>query len=94
MENTNKIYYFYPNKNAVGRRITVAGVVIDNNLHISHSIQNPKDIYNKELGRKIARERAIVKPRMVVELPTNKDNNTPVGRHFFDNAVSYASDLK
>jgi len=69
----NKPYYLYGSKkagkkNKEERRVTIAGVVVDNVLFFGKSECSPKDQFTKKKGRAIASGRALKHPMNKVEI--------------------------
>lgn len=56
-----------------GKRVSVACVITNNKMCFGTALQNisMKDVFRKDKGRKIAEERAMKKPCLIVECPSS-----------------------
>lgn len=66
-----KELFFYPNKQAKTKRITVAGAIIGETIRIGRAIQRPGEVYNRRIGRGIALGRAVSSPELIVPIETS-----------------------
>jgi hypothetical protein len=65
------------------KRVTVAGVIVDNTLRIGKAVCNPNDMFTKKKGRLISEGRANKNPLM--ELPFTEEENP--GKIFVEQAT-------
>lgn len=82
-----KQFYFHtsPTSKKKNKRVTVAGVLVDNQMRFGVSICSNKDIFVKEYGRAKAHGRALSKEEVakISDIPT--DGN--LGEWFVENAI-------
>jgi hypothetical protein len=85
-----KTLYFHSD-NKSQKRVTVAGVVVDNTLRIGVSICAPKDMFTKKKGRLISEGRASKRGSETKIIPLNADSNP--GKLFVEEAKTICSNL-
>jgi len=80
--NSNKEYFLYLTLKVKNKehKLTYAGIVKDNKLHVGEAMCSPKDEFNKKLGRTIALGRAVKHP--LVKLDLSDKDDTKVGTIF------------
>ena len=79
-------HLFHYNSPESKRRLTVCGVVKNNQIHFGYTICSPKDAFTRKRGREIAVGRAIKRPIVTVPIIENQ----PLGKSFYRVATAIA----